>query len=120
MQRARQRTQKRGLAQPRHAFQKYVSTGKETDQDAFDDIVLADNDFGDFAANLIESVDCCLERRFGCHDIIVSWLAGLPSAGTVRPNSCASQVRISDRSSSALRALSAEKQRTHQYHTCMT
>ena len=58
LQGARQRAQQGCLAQPGDALQEHVPAGKQADQDAFDDIVLADDDFGDFIANLIESVDC--------------------------------------------------------------
>ena len=57
MKRARQCTKECCLAEPGDAFEENVSARKQADQDAFDDIVLADDDFGDFVSNLIESVN---------------------------------------------------------------
>ncbi len=48
---AREGAQQGGLAQARHAFQQHVAAGEQTDQDAFDDVVLADDDLGDLTAH---------------------------------------------------------------------
>ena len=55
--RARQGAQQRGLAQARHAFEQHVAAGEQADQHAVDDVVLADDDFGDFAADGVQPVD---------------------------------------------------------------
>ena len=48
-----------------------MSSGKQTDQDAFHYIVLTDDDFGDFAAHESEPIHRKFECRFGCHLVIV-------------------------------------------------
>ena len=48
-----------------------MAAGKQTDQDAFDYVVLADDDFGDFAAHGCEPIHREFEGRFGCHLVIV-------------------------------------------------
>jgi hypothetical protein len=45
--------------------------GEEADEDAFDDVVLADNDFGDFSSNARQTFDGHIEGRFGSHLLIV-------------------------------------------------
>ena len=54
VQDARQRAQQGGLAQARNAFEQHVSAGEQADQNAVDDVVLADDDFRDFIAHLSE------------------------------------------------------------------
>ena len=71
LQGARQRAQQGGFAEARHAFQQHVAGSQQADQDAFDHVVLADNDFGDFGANVGQTFDGQLERRFSSHSIIV-------------------------------------------------
>ena len=68
---ARQGSKQRGLAQAGNAFQEYVSPGKQTDQDAFDYVVLTDDYLGDFPAHECEPVHRDFECRFGCHLAIV-------------------------------------------------
>ena len=53
----REGAQKGGFAQARNAFEQHVAAGQQADQDAFDDVVLSDNDFGDFAADARQPVD---------------------------------------------------------------
>ncbi len=67
LQSARESAQQRGLAQSRHAFEQHVAAGQQADQHAFDDVVLAYDDFGDFAAHGVEPVHSELECRFGFH-----------------------------------------------------
>jgi hypothetical protein len=71
LQRARQGAQQGGLAQARHAFQQHVPGGQQADEHTFHDVVLADNDFGDFGSNARQTFDGHLQRRFGSHFIIV-------------------------------------------------
>ncbi len=64
---AREGSQQRGLAEAGNAFQQHMAAGEQTDQDAFDDVILADDNFGDFAADSIEPLDRKLECRFSSH-----------------------------------------------------
>jgi len=57
LQRARQGAEERGFAQARHAFQQDVPGGKQTDEHALHDVVLADDDFGDFGSNASQTFD---------------------------------------------------------------
>ena len=68
----RQRAQQRGLAQPGNAFEQHVAAGQQADQDAFDDVVLADDDLADFLAHLIEMTGGELECRLGTHVFILA------------------------------------------------
>ena len=54
MQDTAQRPQQSSLAQPRDAFEQHMAASQEANQDAVDDMLLADNDFADFLAHLIE------------------------------------------------------------------
>ena len=67
LQRARQRAQQRGLAQARNAFEQHVSAGEQADEHAFDHVVLAYDDFGDFPADGVQPVNGKLESRFRSH-----------------------------------------------------
>ena len=71
VQDARQRAQQRGLAQAGNAFEQHVAAGQQADQHAFDHVLLADDDFGDFAADGVQPVHRELECRFGSHALIV-------------------------------------------------
>jgi len=51
MQDAREGSQERGFAEAGDAFEKDVAAGEEADEDAIDDLLLADNNFADFLAN---------------------------------------------------------------------
>ena len=44
---------------------------QQTDQHTFHNVILSDNDFGDFAAHIGEPVHREFEGRFGCHLVIV-------------------------------------------------
>ena len=44
-----------------------MASREQTNKDAFHDIVLAHDDFGDFPADGIQPVDGELERSFGSH-----------------------------------------------------
>lgn len=46
--------EQRRFPKSRYAFQEDVSAGEQANQDAIDNILLTDNDFRDFFANLIE------------------------------------------------------------------
>ncbi len=71
LQSPRQSAEQRGFAQPGNAFQKHMPGGQQANQDAFHDIVLPHDDFGDLPANRIEALDGELECRFGSHVLIV-------------------------------------------------
>lgn len=57
MQHARQRPQQSSLAQSGHALQQHMAAGQQTDDYAVNDVLLANNDFADFGANLVETGD---------------------------------------------------------------
>ena len=71
LQRARQGAEEGSLAEARNAFEQDMPGGEEADEDAFDDVVLADNDFGDFSSNARQTFDGHIEGRFGSHLLIV-------------------------------------------------
>jgi hypothetical protein len=48
-----------------------MAARKETDEDAIDDVLLADNDFADFTPDGVELRDCLLDRGFIPHDSIL-------------------------------------------------
>ena len=62
-----QRAEQCGLAQPGDAFQKHMPRGQQANEDAFHNIVLPHDDFGDLPADSVEPVAGDLECRFGCH-----------------------------------------------------
>src|SRR5215831_8719161 len=53
-----------------------MAAGEKTDEDAFDNIVLADNNFGYLTPYGAETFDCLLKGRFGCHLLIVEQTRG--------------------------------------------
>ena len=63
MQHAAEGAQQRGLAEAGHAFEQNVAAGEQADQDAIDDVLLADDDLADFLAHLIEMTGGELECR---------------------------------------------------------
>ena len=71
MQGSCQRTQECGFTQPWNTLQKDVAGGQKANQDAFDDVVLADYDFCDFSAYRRKAVYCQLQLRFASHVFIV-------------------------------------------------
>jgi hypothetical protein len=71
MQSPRQRAKQRSLSQARNSFEQNVARSEQTNQDAIDDILLADNNLRDFLAYLIEPVDSLFESGFGSHPNIV-------------------------------------------------
>ena len=75
MKNARERPQKGGFAQSRHAFQQHVAAGKEANQYAVDDVLLPDDDFADLAADKIQPRNGFRKRRRVSHMNIV-WQAG--------------------------------------------
>ena len=53
MQRLGQRADQQGFCQPGHAFEQGVTSGEHRHQHLFDDLVLADDDFGQFRADAL-------------------------------------------------------------------
>ncbi len=64
---AAQRAQQGGLAEARHSLQQNVAAGQQADQDAVDHVLLADDDFADFLAHLIEMTGGELKCGLGTH-----------------------------------------------------
>ena len=71
MQHAGERAQQRGLAEARHAFEQHVAAGQQTDQNAIDHVLLADDDFADFITDPVELRGSELESGIGLHRIIL-------------------------------------------------
>jgi hypothetical protein len=71
-------TQKGGLAEAGNALEQDVAAGEEAGEDAFDDVVLADDDSGNLLAHEVEASDCLGQGRMGGHVFIV-WQGGGPS-----------------------------------------
>ena len=69
---AAERPQQGGLAEPGHAFEQNVAAGQQTDQDAVDDVLLADDDLADFLAHLIEMTGGELKCGLGTHVLILA------------------------------------------------
>jgi hypothetical protein len=65
MQDAAERSEKRGFAEARDAFEQYMAAGQKADENAIDHLLLADDDFADFAAHLIEVAGGDLESGVG-------------------------------------------------------
>jgi hypothetical protein len=67
MEDAGKRPEQRGLAETRHALEQHVTTGKETNQNAIDDVLLTDYDLGNFTAHEIETLDRHLRTKLWRH-----------------------------------------------------
>ena len=65
---AREGAQQRGLAEAGDAFQQHVAGREQADQNAIDDALLADDDFGDFVADLVEFGDRRARGGFNGHE----------------------------------------------------
>ena len=73
VQHARKRAQQRGLAQSGNAFEQHVAAGEQADENAVDDILLADDDLSDFLADPVELRGGELKGGIGLHpDYIIS------------------------------------------------
>ena len=64
-------TKQCGLAETGDTLQQDVPPGKQADQDAVDDILLADDDFGDFCADSVEFSDRLGDISFTEHLFIL-------------------------------------------------
>lgn len=67
MEHTRQGAEQRGFAQAGYALQQHVSACEQADQDAVDDILLADDDLSNFLPDFIELADGFSGREFGGH-----------------------------------------------------
>src|SRR5205807_7105775 len=71
MQDAGEGAQQRGLTEPGDAFEQDVAAGQEADQDAFDNVILSDDDFADLLTDLVELRGCGVEGIVGGHVLIL-------------------------------------------------
>jgi hypothetical protein len=69
---AAQRSQQRRLSEPWNPLQENVAAAEQADENAVHDVLLANDDFADFAANLIQAVCCRLKICFGEHTLILA------------------------------------------------
>ena len=67
MQHAGERAQQGGLAEAGNAFEQHVAAGEQTDQDAVDDVLLADDDLSDLVADLFEMAGGDLQGGICAH-----------------------------------------------------
>ena len=72
MEDAAQSPQQGGFAEARNAFEQNVAAPEEADEDAIDHVLLADDDFADFLAHLIEMTGGELNCGLGEHDLILA------------------------------------------------
>jgi hypothetical protein len=72
VQDAAERSEQRGFAEAGYAFEQNVAAGEEADEDAIDHLLLADDDFADLIAHLIEVAGGELEGRAGMHLFILT------------------------------------------------
>ena len=70
------------LPETGNAFEQDVAAGEEADEDAIDHILLADDDFGDFAADGREAIYGLLEVEVGHNKSIVERGEGPMRYGT--------------------------------------
>jgi hypothetical protein len=69
---SRECSEQRRFPESRYTFQQDVSPGEQANQDAIDDILLTDNDFRNFVANLIEPRNGQLQDGFRLHVTILT------------------------------------------------
>lgn len=70
MQHARQRPQKRRLAEARNALQQHMPSGEQADQYTIDDILLADNDLSNFLPDAVELANGLGGRELNGHGFL--------------------------------------------------
>ena len=84
-----------------------MPTGEQANQNAIDNILLTDNDFRDFLANLIEPRNGQLQDGFGLHVTILT--TGFRQAFNVRPTwGSGGEGHVGGRDSSRLAPLKIE------------
>lgn len=85
MQDAAESTQERGFAESGNALQKNMAAREKADENAVNHLLLADDHFSDFLANLIQSGDGGLDRPIHGHTSIVRQGIADPAPITVMP-----------------------------------
>ena len=75
MKHARKRAQESGLAQSGNAFQQNMAAREQAGQDAFDHVMLADDDLSDLFTNAFQLRCSKFESGIRLHQIILPHLA---------------------------------------------
>jgi hypothetical protein len=89
MKHAAQSPQQGGFAEARDAFEQNVTSRQQADEDAIDHMLLADDDFTDFLAHLVEVTGGELDIGLGTHDLILT-VTGWKCLGVMYYNTRAS------------------------------